>query len=319
MSYLEPDDRCNHGHGRDHTHAHGPDHTHAPAKFGLAFAVGATLNAALVVVQIAYGIVAHSTALLADAAHNFGDVLGLLLAWSAFVLARKHPTERYTYGFRSTSILAALANAIILLIATGAIAWEAIQRLFEPQPVSGLTVIVVATIGIAVNGLTAWMLMAGRHADLNIRAAYVHMLADASVSAGVAIAGVAILLSSLDWIDPAASLVISAIIVWGTWGLLRRAINMSLQAVPANIQPAEVRRYLEGLPGVSDVHDLHIWPMSTTETALTCHLIIARGHPGGGFFTQVDAELLRRFGIHHPTIQIEPGDQNCKLAPPHVV
>lgn len=319
MTHLEPDDRCNHDHDREDRHAHDPAHTHAPAKFGLAFAAGATLNVALVVVQIAYGLVAHSTALLADAAHNFGDVLGLLLAWSALVLARKRPTERFTYGFRSTSILAALANAIILLIATGAIAWEAMQRLFEPHPVSGLTVIVVATIGVAVNGLTAWMLMAGRHGDLNIRAAYLHMLSDASISAGVAIAGAAILLSSLDWIDPAASLAISAIIVWGTWGLLRRSINMSLQAVPADIKPAEVRRYLESLPGVSDVHDLHIWPMSTTETALTCHLIIARGHPGGDFFTQVDTELLRRFGIHHPTIQIELGDQNCKLAPPHIV
>lgn len=318
MTHLEPHDRSAHGHDRGH-HAHDPGHTHAPAKFGLAFAVGTTLNTALVIIQIAYGIVAHSTALLADAAHNFGDVLGLLLAWSAFVLARKHPTERYTYGFRSTSILAVLANAIILLIATGAIAWEAIQRLLEPQPVAGLTVIMVATIGIAINGLTAWMLMAGRHGDLNIRAAYLHMLADASVSAGVAIAGVVILLTGLYWIDAATSLAISAIIVSGTWGLLRGSINMSLQAVPANIQPAQVRHYLESLPGVSDVHDLHIWPMSTTETALTCHLIVTQRHPGGDFFTRVDAELLHRFGIHHPTIQIEIGDQSCKLAPPDVV
>ena len=295
------------------------DHTHSPTRFGGAFAIGTALNGALVIIQVVYGILAHSTALLADAAHNFGDALGLVLAWSAFVLAQRYPTERYTYGFRSTSILAALANAIMLLIATGAIAWEAIQRFIEPHPVAGLTVVVVATIGIVINGVTAWMLMGGRHGDLNIRAAYVHMLADASVSAGVAIAGVAILLTGLDWIDPAASLAISVVIVWGTWGLLRGSINMSLQAVPADIDPAEVRRYFEGLPGVSEIHDLHIWPLSTTETALTCHLVMAHGHPGGDFITRVDAELFRRFHIHHPTIQIELGDQICKLAPSHVV
>lgn len=319
MTHLEPHDRRAHGHDHGHHHTHDLGHTHTPATFGSAFAVGTALNVLLVIVQIAYGIVAHSTALLADAAHNFGDVLGLLLSWGAFALARMYPTERYTYGFRSTSILAALANAIILLVATGAIAWEAIQRLLEPHPVSGLTVIVVATFGIAINGLTAWMLMAGRHGDLNIRAAYLHMLADASISAGVAIAGVVIFLTGLDWIDAAASLAISAIIVWGTWGLLRGSIDMSLQAVPANIQPAQVRKYFESLPDVSDVHDLHIWPISTTETALTVHLIVTQRHPGEEFFARVDAELLHRFGIHHPTIQIELGDQNCKLAPPHVV
>jgi cobalt-zinc-cadmium efflux system protein len=336
MPGLEPHDHRQHG--DDHRH-HNHGHSHAPTTFGMTFAVGTILNVALVVIQVAYGIIAHSTALLADAAHNFGDALGLLVAWSAFRLAQQYPTERYTYGFRSTSILAALANAIILLIATGAIAWDAIQRLFAPQPVAGLTVIVVATIGVAINGLTAWLLMGGRHGDLNIRAAYLHMLTDASVSAGVAIAGAVILFTRLDWVDPAVSLAISAIVVWGTWGLLRGAIDMSLQAVPAGIQPAEVRRYLESLPGVSEVHDLHIWPMSTTETALTCHLVMAQGypaqgyptqgypaqgypaqgHPGGDFLTRVDAELLHRFHIHHPTIQIELGDLACKLAPSDVV
>jgi cobalt-zinc-cadmium efflux system protein len=189
----------------------------------------------------------------------------------------------------------------------------------EPQPVAGLIVIVVATVGIVINSLTAWMLMGGRHGDLNIRGAYLHMLADASVSAGVAIAGIVILLTGWNWIDSAISLVISAVIVWGTWGLLRSSIDMSLQAVPTNIQPAEVRRYLENLPGVSEVHDLHIWPMSTTETALTCHLVMVQGHPGRDFFARVDADLLQRFHIHHPTIQIELGGQVCKLAPSHVV
>ncbi len=319
MPRLEPHDHREHGHDRDHHRGHKRGHSRAPATFGVPFAAGTVLNVALVVIQVVYGVLAHSTALLADAAHNFGDALGLLVAWSAYVLARKYPTERYTYGFRSTSILAALVNAVILLIATGGITWEAVQRLFEPQPVAGQTVIAVATIGIVINGLTAWMLMAGRHGDLNVRGAYIHMLADASVSAGVVVGGMVILLTGWNWIDSAISLAISAIIVWGTWGLLRRSIDMSLQAVPANIQPAEVRQYLENLPGVSEVHDLHIWPMSTTETALTCHLVMAQGHPGGDFFTRVDAELLHRFHIHHPTIQIELGDRDCKLAPSHVV
>ena len=204
-------------HDHEHHHDHNSHH-HAPTSFGTAFAVGTLLNGGLVVIQIVYGVLAHSTALLADAAHNFGDVLGLLLAWSASVAVRWHPTERYTYGFRSSSILAALLNAVILLVATGAIAWEAIQRLFEPHPVAGLTVMVVAAVGIVINGLTAWMLMAGRHGDLNIRGAYLHMLADAAVSGGVVIAGLAILMSGWNWIDPLASLVISGVIVWSTWG-----------------------------------------------------------------------------------------------------
>jgi len=314
MLHPEGHEHHEHGHGQ---HEHGRSHT--PTNFGTAFAVGTVLNIALVVIQATYGILAHSTVLLADAAHNSSDALGLLIAWSAYVLARKYPTERYTYGFRSTSILASLLNAVILLIATGAIAWEAIQRLFEPQAVAGVTVIVVAAIGIAINGLTAWMLMVGRHGDLNIRGAYVHMLADTSVSAGVVIAGAIIVLTGWQWIDSAASLVISAVIVWGTWGLLRTSVDMSLQAVPAGIEPVTVHDYLASLPGVSEVHDIHIWPMSTTETALTCHLIMPQGHPGGDFFTRVDAELLRRFRIQHPTIQIELGDQDCKLAPAHIV
>jgi cobalt-zinc-cadmium efflux system protein len=299
----------------DHHH-HG--HSHAPTSFGTAFAIGAVLNVALVIVQVTYGLLANSTALLADAAHNFGDVLGLLLAWGAHVLARWYPTERYTYGFRSTSILAALLNAMTLLVATGAIAWEATQRLFDPQPVAGLTVIIVAAGGIVINGVTAWLLMGGER-DLNVRGAYLHMVADAAVSAGVVAAGALILLTGWTWIDPASSLVIAGVIVWGAWGLLRQSINMSLQAVPSDIDPADVRSYLANLPGVIDVHDLHIWSMSTTETALTCHLVMPNGYPGGEFLTRTDAELRYRFHIHHPTIQIELGDQECRLAPAHVV
>lgn len=321
MSHPEQHDhRDGHGHrhGHRHDHAH-HGHGHAPAGFGISFAVGTVLNTGLVIIQAAYGVVAHSTALLADAAHNFGDALGLLLALGAYLLARRNPTERYTYGFRSTSILAALVNAVILLVATGGIAWQAIGRLLAPQQVAGFTVIVVAAIAVVVNGLTAWLLMAGRHGDLNVRAAYQHMLADASVSAGVVFAGVAIVLTGQNWIDGAASLVISAVIVWSTWGVLRSAIDMSLQAVPAGIDPAAVRDYLADLPGVTGLHDLHIWPMSTTETALTCHLIMPEGQPGGDFFARLDAELFHRFHIQHPTVQIERGDEECKLAPAHIV
>ncbi len=292
-------------------------HTFAGAS--AAFALGTLLNLALVIAQVVFGLLAHSTALLADATHNFGDVLGLLLAWAAHLLARRSPTERYTYGFRSSSIFAALLNAVLLLVATGAIAWEAVQRLFEPQTVAAPTVIVVAGAGIAVNGLTAWLFAGGHQHDLNIRAAYLHLLADAATSFGVVLAAGLIVLTGWQWVDPAASLVISAVIVVGTWGLLRKAADMSLQAVPSEIEFATVRNYLESLPGVAQVHDLHIWSMSTTETALTCHLVMPHGHPGSNFLAQIDAGLLSRFRIHHPTIQIELGDHDCKLAPPHTV
>jgi cobalt-zinc-cadmium efflux system protein len=302
----------------DHDHQGAGHHHHAPKNFGAAFAIGTALNLALVLLQVVFGVIAHSVALLADAAHNFGDVLGLVLAWGAYLLSQRQPTERYTYGLRSTSILAALLNAVILLVATGAIAWEAVHRLFAPEPVAGATVMLVAAVGIGINGLTAWLLNEG-HGDLNIRGAYLHMLADAAVSAGVVVGGAIILLTGWGWIDPVVSLVISAVIVWGTWGLLRQSVNMSLQAVPTQIEPDEVRAYLESLPGVTGMHDLHIWSMSTTETALTCHLVMPQGHPGSAFFVAIDAELNRRFRIQHPTIQIEFGDEACRLAPAHVV
>jgi cobalt-zinc-cadmium efflux system protein len=302
-----------------HNHAD-HDHTrlHGPKNFGFAFAVGTLLNVGLVAAQFLYGIHAHSIALIADAGHNLGDALGLLLAWGAYILARREPTERYTYGFRSASILAALVNGAILLIATGAIVWEAMRRFAEPPPVAAPTVMIVAAIAIAVNLVSAWLLRGGEH-DLNIRSAFMHLLADAAVSLGVVAAGGVILLSGWYWVDPVVSLFISLVIVWGTWDLLRNAVNLSLQAVPGEIEPGDVLEYLQMLPGVSSVHDLHVWAMSTTETALTCHLVMPRGSPGDDFINQVCEELNRRFGIAHPTIQVETGDQACRSAPVHIV
>ena len=305
-------------HDHDHHH-HG--HYHGSVDFGHAFAVAATLNIALVIAQVVFGVLANSVALIADAGHNLGDVLGLLLAWGAHGMARWQPTKRYTYGFRSASILAALFNGIILLVATGAIAWEALRRLSGTTDVAGVTVMVVAAVGIAVNGVSAWLLMAGRQGDLNVRGAFLHMLGDAAISLGVVAAGAVIFVTGWNWLDPVASLVIAVLIVWGTWGLLREAIMMSLDAVPKGVDGAKVESYLRGLPGVSEVHDLHIWAMSTTETAMTAHLV----RPGAGLddhlLHEICHELELRFGISHPTLQIEAGDTEhaCRLAPDHVV
>jgi cobalt-zinc-cadmium efflux system protein len=283
------------------------------------FAIAAALNVGLVILQVFYGITAHSVALLADAGHNFGDAFGLALAWGAHVVGKLRPTRRYTYGFRSASILAALLNGIILLVATGAIAWEAIQRFFQPGEVGGFAVMMVAAIAIIVNGLSAWLLMAGQKSDINIRGAFLHMVADAAVSASVVVAGAVILLTGWQWLDPAVSLLISAVIVWGTWSLLREAANQSLSAVPTSIDPRAVAKFLEDLTGVDEIHDLHIWAMSTTETALTCHLVMPKGHPGDEFLAKVCHELHGKFEIVHPTLQVELDGGACKLAPNHVV
>jgi cobalt-zinc-cadmium efflux system protein len=311
-----------HNHAHHHGHSHAP--AHAPGAFGTAFAIATVLNIALVVIQVVYGVLGHSMALLADAGHNAGDVLALVLAWASHAISRWHPTERYTYGFRSTSIFAALINATILLVVTGAIAWAAIERLFDPQPVAGATVMVVAAIGIVINGAAAAILSRG-HAhdlnvhDLNVHGAFLHLVADAAVSAGVVAAAGVILLTGWLWVDPVASLVISGVIVWSTWGLLRDAAKMSLQGVPPQIDPGAVRVYLQSLPAVAEVHDLHIWPISTTETALTCHLVMPEGYPEADFLELVYANLQHRFGIEHPTIQIESGDRPCKLSPADIV
>jgi cobalt-zinc-cadmium efflux system protein len=303
-----------------HEHGSGHLHAHAPKSFGFAFALAAALNIAFVAVEAAFGILSNSTALLADAGHNLSDVVGLLVAWGAAVLSRRAPTARYTYGLRSSSILAALFNAVFLLTAVGAIAWEAIQRFAHPAPVAAGTVMIVAAVGIAINGLTAWMFASGRKGDINIRGAFLHMAADAAVSAGVVVAGALILLTGWQWVDPAVSLVICAIIVWSTWGLLIDSVRMSLDAVPGNIEAASVSGYLQQLPGVVQLHDLHIWPVSTTETALTCHLVMPGGHPGDQFLIETAHALAHRFAIGHTTIQIETSETTaCAQAPDHVI
>lgn len=313
----------NHDHAHDHHdhagHSHGPGgHVHAPASFGRAFAIGITLNTVFVVVEAVYGYASGSMALVADAGHNLSDVLGLIAAWTAAVLSKRAATPRYTYGLKGSSILAALFNAVFLLVAVGAIAWEAVHRLFNPEPVTEITVIVVATIGIAINGVTAWLFASGRNSDLNIRGAYLHMVADAAVSVGVVIAAIAIMFTDWLWIDAVTSLVICVLIVWGTWSLLRDSTAMSLAAVPRGIDPAAVRGFLERCEGVVQVHDLHIWPMSTTEVALTCHLVIPTGAPGDAYLMDICARLKRDFGIEHTTIQVETDPNSaCALAVAH--
>lgn len=292
----------------------GAGHVHAPATFGSAFAIGITLNLGFVIVEVVYGIFAHSLALVADAGHNLGDVLGLLLAWGATFLARTAPTERRTYGLRSSSILAALFNAIFLLIAVGAIAWEAIRRFGNPTAVEPGTVIWVAVVGIGINAATALMFMSGRKGDLNIRAAFLHMVADAAVSLGVVIAGFLIIATGWLWIDPVISLVIAAVITWGTWGLLHDSANLALQAVPQGIEMAKVRQYLSSLPHVTEVHDLHVWPMSTTETALTAHLVRDVDDCDCALLEQASRDLHREFEIQHATLQFETLDHHCHLA-----
>jgi len=309
-----------HHHHDHHGHHHGHGHSHAPASFGRAFAVGITLNLGFVVVEAVYGVIAGSMALVADAGHNLSDVLGLVIAWTASVLAARPPSARFTYGFKSSSILAALGNAAFLLVALGAILVETIRRLIEPEPVAGGPVMAVAAVGIVINTVTALMFMRGRKHDINIRGAYLHMAADAAVSAGVVVAGLLITLTGAQWIDPVTSLVIVGIIAAGTWGLLKDSLRMGLHAVPPGIDEQKVRHFLNSLSGVEAVHDLHIWPMSTTETALTAHLVMPGGHPGDSFLHQLAQELDHAFGIGHATVQVETIDgHECALLHDNVV
>lgn len=287
--------------------AHDHSHSHAPRNYGRAFAIGVSLNLAFVLIEAGFGLWSGSMALVADAAHNLSDVLGLLIAWGAAVMSTRPASARFTYGYKASSILAALANAGMLLVALGVILLETTDRLFDPAPVGGMTMIAVAGVGIVINGATALLFASGRHSDLNIRGAFLHMAADALVSLGVVIAGVAILLTGELWIDPATSLVIVVVIGWGTWGLLRDSVKMGLLAVPDAIDESEVRDYLASRAGVSAVHDLHIWPMSTTETALTAHLVMPGGFPGDAFLHDVAHELEHRFHIGHATMQVETG------------
>ena len=316
-------DHHEHGHeSHDHDHHHGiGGHQHAPANFGKAFAIGIVLNLAYVVGETFYGVVAHSLALLADAGHNLGDVLGLGGAWLAAILSRRQPSGRYTYGLRRSSVLAALGNAIVLLVVTGGIAWEGIRRLMDPEPAGGLTIMVVAAIGIAVNGVTAFLFMSGRKDDLNIKGAFMHMASDALVALGVVIAGAVIMWTGWLWLDPAISLIVSAIIVAGTWSLLRDSMNLALDAVPPGVDQAKIADFLGKLPGVTGIHDLHIWGMSTTETALTVHLVRPGAALDDDMLHHACEELKEHFGIGHATLQVEDGSgaHPCVLQPDEVV
>jgi cobalt-zinc-cadmium efflux system protein len=298
----------NHSHTCSHAD-HGHSHANAggTAGSGNAFFVAVFLNTAFVIAEFAFGFTANSTALMADAGHNLSDVFGLLLAWGAAILARRAPSGRFTYGLRATSILASLANAMFLLVACGGIGWEALQRFDHAPVVNGLTVTLVAALGIVINGLSAWLFVKGSKGDLNIRGAYLHMLADAAVSLGVVIAGAAMMLTGWNWLDPIVSLAIVAVIVAGTWGLLRESVHLVLDAIPAHIDAAGIDAYLRQLPGVGTIHDLHIWAMSTTENAMTVHLVMAEGYPGDAFMDEVTEILKMRFDLHHSTLQIEQG------------
>ncbi|MBU6418698.1 MAG: cation diffusion facilitator family transporter [Proteobacteria bacterium] len=309
-----------HAHGHDHHHGHG-GHSHAPASFDKAFAIGVGLNLAYVIGEAFYGVVGHSLALFADAGHNLGDVVGLAGAWVATWLSQKQPGGHYTYGLRRSSILAALGNAVLLLMVTGSIAWEAVLRLITPGAPGGAVITVVAAIGILVNGATALLFMSGRKGDLNIRGAFTHMVADAAVSAGTVAAGAVILLTGWNRVDPAMSLVISVVIVAGSWALLRDSVKLSLDAVPDGIERAAVEDFLRGLPGVVAIHDVHIWGLSTTDVALTAHLVCPEEADGQSLLAHIAEEMREHFGIGHATIQLETPAvaEGCCLRPDHVV
>lgn len=296
----------------DHsTHSHSP----VASTKGRAFAIGIALNLAFVVVEAAYGFWSKSLSLLADAGHNFSDVLGLVLAWLAVWLSASKPTHTRTYGLKSSTILSALGNAVLLLVAVGGILWEAIQRFGQPAEINGTTVMIVAAIGIVVNGVTALLFMSGKGADINIRGAFWHMAADALVSLGVVVSGFFIQKTGLAWIDPIVSVLISAVIAFGTFGLLRESFNLAVQGVPSGVDPKKITEFLSLQNGVAAIHDLHIWGMSTTENALTVHLIMPKGFPGDEFLRNLSHELKEDFGIHHSTIQVEVRtcDDNCAL------
>ncbi len=289
---------------------HHHHHNHA-VRYDRAFALGTILNVVYIVTEAGFGLWIGSLALLSDAGHNLSDVLGLLMAWGAHALMRLRPTNRRTYGWRSTSIFAALGNALLLIVAVGALSWEAIRRLFDPPEVSGLVVLAVAAVGVVINTGTALLFLRGSRQDLNLRGAFLHMAADAAISGAVVVAGLIMYLTNAYWIDPLLSLVVGFIILYATWHLFTEAINLALHAVPSDVDVEAIRAYLAGLPGVTEVHDLHVWALSTTETALTVHLVIPGGPDDPDFASRVADELHRRYGIEHPTIQIESA--GCSL------
>jgi cobalt-zinc-cadmium efflux system protein len=305
-----------HDHGDHHDHGHGHGHGPHEVQAGAGFALAIGLNAVFVGVEFFYGWAAESTALMADAGHNLSDVLGLVLAWGAVLLARKSPNERFTYGLRNSSVLAAMLNAMLLLVACGGIAWEAAQRLLSQPEVATTTVTVVAAIGLVINGLSAWLFMKGNKEDLNRRGAYLHMLADALVSLGVVVAGLAMKFTGWYWLDPLGSLVIVTVIVMSTWGLLRESFQLALQSVPKHVNTGAVSRFLETRPGVTGIHDLHIWALSTTETALSVHLVMPEGYPGDSAMDDIAITLRQQFKIQHSTLQMEQGTTHhaCALS-----
>ncbi len=301
-----------HDHSSHETHS---GHSHAPANFGRAFAIGIVLNTGFIAAEIVYGLLANSIALLADAGHNASDVLGLVLAWAAAWASKRKPTWDYTYGYRRSSIIASLLNAVALLVAVGIIAGEAVSRLRNPTPVETGIVMAVAAAGIAVNGVTAWLFARGRKDDINIRGAYLHMAADAAVSAGVVLAALLKRFTGWLWVDPLVSIVVAVVILLGTWGLLRESVRLTLDAVPEGIDRAKVEAYLHGLPGVESVHDVHIWSMSTTEVALTAHVCVPGPGPHDVLLARAAHDLEHQYGIAHPTIQIEVDAAACELEP----
>ncbi len=302
-----------HGHGHGHGDGHGHGHAHAPKDFGRAFALGIALQTSFIVAEVVVGLAAHSLAVLADAGHNVSDVLALALAWAASRLGKRRPTKGRTYGLKSATILAALANAVTLVFVNGAVAWEAVRRLHSPESVQAVPIIAVSAIGVVVNGFCAWLFARGSESDVNVRAAFLHLASDAAVAGGVALTGVAMRFTGWASLDPIASLVVSAVVLVSTWSLLRRAMNLAMHAVPPGIDEERVRAWLAERPDVVTVHDLHIWGISTTENALTAHLVM-RTMPTTSLAADLDAQLRRRFKLHHVTVQLDPEGARCALA-----
>lgn len=306
-----------HDHGQGHAHGHG--HSHAPANFDRAFAIGVVLNLGFVGAEVVYGILADSLALLADAGHNAADVLGLLLAWGAAWASRRQPSAGFTYGLRRSSIMASTLNAVLLMMAVAVIVTEAIERFAAPEPVATGTVMAVAAVGIAINGITAWLFARGAKGDLNIRGAFQHMAADAMVSAGVVLAALAMRLTGWLWIDPVVGIAVALFIAAASWGTLKESVRLSLDAVPEGFDCSKIEADLLALPGVTAVHDLHVWSMSTTEVALTVHLTVPGPGPHDALLSRIAHDLDHNHRIAHPTVQIEADHAACALEPASVV
>jgi len=298
------------------SHSHSHSHTHETKDFNKAFIIGIALNIVYIVVEVVYGILVDSLALIADAGHNLSDVLGLILAWAASYLVKKSATEKYTYGFKKSSVLAAFLNAMILLVAIGVIIWEAVNRFSEPREIPGTTIMIVAGIGVIINAITALLFFSGRKHDLNIKGAFMHMAADAGISLGVVLVGLVLTFTNLYWLDPVVSIVIALIIFWGTWDLLKDSTSLALDAVPRDVDKKGVEDYLDSLPEIDGFHDLHIWAMSTTETAMTVHVVVSKKNDRNKLISTISNDLREKFGIVHTTIQTEDaGEEECTQNP----